>query len=74
MRKCDELALQRSCINRALPSEMLFVLLGRDKAAPAAIRHWVSERVRLGLNKEGDAQIVGALNAAAIMEVEQALW
>jgi hypothetical protein len=47
---------------------MLFVLLARDAAAPIAIRAWVDERLRLGLNTDADFQIHEALNCAAIME------
>jgi len=37
MRKRDELSNHKSCINRAREDEMVFVLLGRDPAAPAAM-------------------------------------
>ena len=50
---------------------MLFVLLGRDKAAPFAIRAWVEERIRLGKNERTDAQITEALACAATMEAER---
>jgi hypothetical protein len=49
---------------------MLFVLLGRDVAAPFAIRAWVDERLRLGKNMRGDAQIAEALACAETMETE----
>lgn len=68
MIKRDEEKRADSCFNRALPDEWLFVLLGRDVAAPAAIRAWVRERIRLGKNAPGDAQISEALNAANSME------
>jgi len=64
MRKTEELADQNSCLNRAKDDEMLFVLLGRDIAAPAAIRAWCKERIRLGKNKRDDAQIREALACA----------
>lgn len=48
MRKRDELTDPNSCINRAREDEWTFVLLGRDKAAPVAVRAWVEERIRLG--------------------------
>lgn len=57
-----------SCFNRARPDERLFVLLGRDKAAPAAIRAWASERIRIGKNTAEDAQITEALAIADEME------
>lgn len=68
MIKRDEERRADSCFNRALPDEWLFVLLGRDAAAPAAIRAWVQERIRLGKNLPGDAQINEALNVANRME------
>src|ERR1700685_1923787 len=58
----------RSCWNKADDGEMVFVLLGRDKAAPHAIRQWVEERIRLGKNRKSDHQILEALNAAEFIE------
>jgi len=46
MKKIDEKRDPNSCFNRAGEHEFLFVLLGRDCAAPAAIRTWVKEHVR----------------------------
>ena len=57
MRKRDELTDPRSCMSKARDDEWTFVLLGRDLAAPATIRAWIEERVRLGLNQRGDPQI-----------------
>jgi hypothetical protein len=71
VRKHHELSDSQSCLTRARDDEMLFVLLGRDAAAPATIRFWAEERVRLGKNKPTDPQIIEALNAAAIMEDER---
>ena len=68
MRKSDELTNPNSCISRAKDDEWTFVLLGRDKAAPATIRFWVSERIRLGKNTPSDPQIVKALCCAQSME------
>jgi len=70
-RKRDELSNHKSCINRAREDEMVFVLLGRDLAAPIAIRAWVAERVRIGKNKADDPQIVEALACADTMESER---
>lgn len=64
MIKSEEVAKPFSCFNKAKDNEMVFVLLGRDKAAPAAIRAWCLERVRLGKNKWGDFQITDALDCA----------
>lgn len=70
MRKADELA--RGCMAKAKDGEMTFVLLGRDPAAPTAIRAWCAERVRLGKNEPGDPQIVEAEECARVMEAERA--
>jgi hypothetical protein len=71
MRKRDELTLPQSCMSRARDDEMTFVLLGRDAAAPAAIRVWCNERVRLGKNQVEDAQIQEALACADTMDRER---
>ena len=70
MRKRDELTLPQSCMSRAADDEWTFVLLGRDTAAPATIRFWCNERIRLGKNQADDAQIEEALRCAAAMEGE----
>ena len=74
MRKQDELSRTDSCIAHAHPKEMVFVLLGRDTAAPFAIRAWADERVRLGKNVETDEQIVEARACADTMEKEGRQW
>jgi hypothetical protein len=71
MRKHDELRQDTSCLNRAAEQEMLFVLLGRDAAAPATIRYWCQERIARGKNQAGDYQIEEALKCAAAMETDQ---
>ena len=71
MRKRDELSNPDSCMNRAKDDEMTFVLLGRDAAAPAAIRAWVGFRVKLGKNNFNDPQITEALECARKMEAER---
>lgn len=68
MRKDRELI--EGCMAKAKDDEMTFVLLGRDVAAPATIRFWVNERIRLGKNVAEDPQIVEALECAKIMEGE----
>lgn len=60
MIKHEELKDPNSCLNRALPAEMIFVLLARDVAAVPTVRFWISERIRLGKNKPDDPQIVEA--------------
>jgi hypothetical protein len=68
MKKQREIAIPNSCWNKAGLYELVFVLLERDKAAPAAIRAWCQERIRLGKNTETDEQIKEALRCAAEME------
>jgi hypothetical protein len=72
MLKRDELTNPASCMSRARDDEMTFVLLGRDPAAPVAIRAWIEERIRLGKNVRGDAQLAEAEACAAAMEASQA--
>lgn len=72
MRKAAELINVRSCFNRAHAREMMLVLLGRDAAAPVAIRAWIEERIRIGKNALGDPQIQEALMCSQIMENERA--
>jgi deoxycytidylate deaminase len=74
MRKKDELSKVGTCMRSAHPEEMVFVLLGRDVAAPATIRAWIAERLRLGKNVESDEQIVEALACARTMETEGRQW
>lgn len=57
MKKSEEVNTPNSCLNKAYDNELIFVLLARDAAAPAAIKAWIEERVRLGLNKFGDAKL-----------------
>lgn len=71
MRKHDELTNPKSCMSRAAPREMTFVLLARDVSAPATIRFWISERIRLGKNQPGDQQLVEAEECARTMEDER---
>lgn len=60
-----------SCMGKARDDEMTFVLLGRDVAAPAAIRAWIAERIRLGRNRPDDPQVVEAEQCARTMEAER---
>ena len=62
--------LIRGCMAKASDDEMTFVLLGRDKAAPATIRAWVEERIKLGLNRRKDAKIIEALECADKIEAD----
>ena len=71
MKKHEELLNPDSCLRRANPNEWLFVLLGRDIAAPGAIREWARLRCIYGKNKATDPQIKEALECAASMERER---
>lgn len=73
MRKTEEVENPNSCLNKAQDDEPLFVLLGRDKAATATIRFWVTERIKLGLNKPGDPQILEALALVDLMVNKSAI-
>lgn len=57
MKKRDELLDPSSCLSKAGGEEWIFVLLQRDPAAPTAIRAWIAERIKLGLNTPTDAKI-----------------
>lgn len=74
MRKKEELSSDNTCMGHAHPDEMVFVLIGRDPAAPVAVRAWVAERLRLGKNAETDPQVVEALRVADTMELEGRCW
>lgn len=68
MRKTEEIANPESCLSRARPDEMVFVLLERDAAAPHAIREWIKRRIELGKNTPQDEQIREAKACAKYME------
>jgi hypothetical protein len=70
MRTSQEISEPTSCLNKAREDEMVFVLLGRDPAAPVAIRAWIEARIRFGKNNFGDAQLVEAERCASAMEME----
>lgn len=70
MRKRDELADPKSCLNKARDDERIFVLLGRDPAAPAVIRAWARERVRLRVDALDSPKIIEALELARVIEAE----
>lgn len=71
MMKRHELSETGSCFNKAHDDEILFVLLARDVAAPATIRAWCAERVRLGKNAWDDPQVKEALRCAESMEMQR---
>lgn len=71
MIKSEELSKPDSCLNRAADDEMIFVLLGRDPAAPVAIQAWILERMRIGKNKQHDGQLEEAFRCAKAMEAKR---
>jgi hypothetical protein len=71
MFKKDEVSRPDSCLSKARPEEMIFVLLARDAAAPAAIRAWIEARISLGKNHPADNQILEAESCARMMERQQ---
>ena len=74
MFKTNELTSPISCLNKAQDDEMIFVLLGRDPAAPMAIREWVERRIEMGKNSRTDIQIIEAQNCADYMEQNRKRW
>ena len=73
MIKREELSNPSSCMNRAHSDEMTFVLLARDPAAPAAIHAWIKQRIALGKNVPGDAQLAEAFDCALRMDDQRKL-
>lgn len=71
MRKRDELTNPDSCMSKARPDEMTFVLLARDEDAPGTVRDWIARRILSGKNEPGDRQMVDAERCARIMEAER---
>lgn len=61
MTKREALNDPNSCWNKARMDEEVFVLLGRDVAAPDAIEFWCGVRVKNGKN---DNQIQEAIDCA----------
>lgn len=72
MRKWTARANPKSAWSRALPMENVFVLLGRDPAAPQTIRNWAAFRLLHAHNSPHDEQIQEALRLADRMEEERA--
>lgn len=68
MIKKDEVASPNSCLNRAQEDEPVFVLLGRDKSAPVAIRAWIFNRLATGKSAENSPEIIEARAFALTME------
>jgi hypothetical protein len=67
MTKRENISDPNSCFNKAGDDEEVFILLGRDVAAPFAIQAWCEERIASGKNRPDDAQILNAMQCAASM-------
>ena len=74
MIKLIELDEPKSCFNRALDSEPIFVLLGRDSCAAATIRHWCELRINTGKNQLESSQIQEALKLASDIDSYASKW
>ena len=71
MTKREELTNPESCLNKASPNELMFVLLARDEASPHAIDAWIKKRIDLKKNTPFDAQIIEAQECARAMRLIQ---
>jgi len=67
MIKEQEISDPNSCLNRAKPGEMVFVLRAHDICAPETIRQWIRLRIHSGKNDPNDRDIIEAENCAAAM-------
>lgn len=65
--KREEMEDPNSCWNKAKYDEPMFILLGRDESAPAAIENWCDRRVRTSKNLTDDVQIKEAMGLAEVM-------
>ncbi len=74
MLKRDELEIATSCFNKARDNELIFVLLGRDVAAPAAIAEWIKTRILLKKNVVGDRQLSEAAEWITRAENARCNW
>jgi len=74
MKMEHEIVNEDSCFNKARIDETVFILLGRDPSAAAAIREWAKDRIMRGKNKADDPQIVSALADANQMALEAAAY
>lgn len=71
MTKAENIADPASCWNRAGDGEEVFILLGRDPAAPEAVRAWAHARLVQRKNTLKDEQIQSALKWADAVEKNQ---
>lgn len=66
--KQEALQDPNSCWNRALWSEPVFILLGRDKSAAVAIRAWIHHRLISGKSSPSSKEIISARREADEIE------
>lgn len=71
MTRYENIADPNSCWNKADMNSLLFILIERDRAAPATILSWIEHRIALNLNKREDGQIQDALRIANQMVEQQ---
>lgn len=66
-------SIEYDCLSKLEPDEPCFVLIGRDRAAPASIKVWATlwlQEISLKLRPETDrAQVTQALKIARDMEI-----
>lgn len=55
------------CYTKALPNEEMFVLLARDRLAPAVVRYWIELKIANGHDKD-DPKMIEAGECADRME------
>lgn len=61
----DALLLRpNDCMLKVHADEPHFTILGRDRAAVATVDAWITNRVILGMNKDGDPKLQGAHDIA----------
>jgi hypothetical protein len=72
MTRLEELTNPNSCFNKADATELLFVLLEHDVAAPTTVRYWCTQRVKMGKNTWNDPQITEAMEWANTAEKNNA--
>lgn len=71
MTKEQEIKDPDSCLNRARPGEMVFVLRAHDPCAAQLVRIWTDLRIFRGKNKPEDKQIMDALACADMMDEQR---
>lgn len=68
MIKRDELSNPNSCLNKAEPDEIVFVLRAKDESAPVAIQAWINHRLETGKNFAHDQKILDAQECIQMMQ------